>query len=252
MPALCPAIRAAALVAFTLLLTAPGIAAAEVTSLPDGRKLVIVQPESTPARGVILLIPGGNTTLVLRPDGETRSSNFVIRTRGILLKAGFTIAYMDDPGDLREPMARLRSIGKPVVLLSTSRGTILAAENAARLGSVAPDLLILTSPTTAGTGTQAELTHIPIPSLGNVNLRSLKMPTLVTTNDADTCRASPPEGAAGLVRRIGSNATLMTFSSNALLSDVCDALSPHGYYGIENDVLAKIIAWIAASTKPSN
>ena len=221
-----------------LLLTAQGAGAAsapEVTALPGGRNLVLVRPDTMPAKGVVLLIPGGSTLLRLGPNGETKSTNFVIRTRQLLLDAGYAIAYMDNPADLREPIHRLRAIGRPVVLLSTSRGTIVAADNAARLGADGPDLVVLTSPVTIGPR-----------SLGDFDARALKIPTLVTANDDDTCRASPPGEAAALALRLGANGNFMHFASSGAIGDVCEPFSPHGYLGIESDVMNAILAWISA------
>jgi hypothetical protein len=37
---------------------------------------------------------------------------------------------------------------------------------------------------------------------------------------------------------------LLTVSGGSLRSGPCDALSPHGYYGIEDQVVPAIVAWI--------
>src|SRR5579872_6189523 len=205
--------------------------------LANGKHLVIVRPDTASIKGVVLLIPGGTTLLKLGPNGETKSANFVIRTRQQLLDAGYAVAYMDDPADLREPVQRLREIGHPVVFLSTSRGTVVATANARRLGSDGPDLLILTSPVTRG--------HDSIDQAG---LNQLTIPTLVVANDNDRCGVSPPVAAAGLADRIGPNATLLRFSSTAAISDPCEALSPHGYLDIERPVVSAIVEWIKKSS----
>ena len=219
-----------ALVCCTLV---PARAATEIAALSDGRRLVIVQPDGAPPKGIVLLIPGGATTLSLGPNGETRSTNFVIRTRDQLLAAGFAIAYMDDPANLAPALDRLRQIAKPVVILSTSRGTIVAVKNAARLGPQGPDLLILTSPVTVGAD-----------SLATVDVHSITIPTLITSNVGDTCRASPSAGASALALRFTSRVSFLTFSSTAATSPPCEPLSPHGYFGIESTVMTKIIDWI--------
>ena len=209
-----------------------------MTTLSDGRKLVVEPAAGTP-KGVVLLIPGGSTTLSLAADGSTSSNNFVIRTRRMLGAAGYTTAYLDDPADLREPLVRLRELGRPVVVLSTSRGTVVAEANAAKLGADGPDLLVLTSPVTRGAGSLAG--------------RALPIPTLVTANANDGCSASPPDGAAELARRLGARATFLAFSSTEQRSDPCQALSPHGYLGIESEVIGKIVDWIVshAGSRPT-
>jgi hypothetical protein len=223
---------------FVLFLALAALAAAadpDVIALSNGRRLVVVRPDVTPIKGTVLLVPGGSTLLTLGPKGQTDSPNFVIRTRSFLLANGFAIAYMDNPSDLREPIARLAAIAKPVVVLSTSRGTIVAGTNAARLGSDGPDLLILTSPVTAGGD-----------SLAGVDLHAITVPTLVVTNDNDTCRVSPPGGAVALTERL-SSATILHFSSSQITGKVCEPLSPHGYSGIEVDVMRQIINWIESA-----
>jgi len=191
-----------------------------------------VQPDLPPAKGIVLLIPGGTTLLQLGPKGQTSSSNFVIRTRSFLLANGYAIAYMDNPTDLSEAIGRLRAIAKPVIVESTSRGTVVAGANAARLGANGPDLLIFTSPVTVGND-----------SLARVDVHSITIPALVVTNDNDTCRVSPPSGAVALAERLGS-ATILHFSSSQLSGNVCEPLSPHGYLGVETDVLHQIVNWI--------
>jgi hypothetical protein len=222
-----------------LALAATLVAALALTNLSDGRKLVVEQPQAQPAKAIVLLIPGGDTLLALGADGSTRSFNFVMRVRGQLQSAGYATAYLDDPTNLKEPIASLRALGRPIVLLSTSRGTITAAKNALDLGAGGPDAIVLTSPVTVGT-------RLSPGSLADVNVRALAMPTLVTANEHDTCVASPPDQAARLVSRIGPKATFVSFSSTALRGDPCQAMSPHGYLGIEDSVVAKITEWIAA------
>jgi pimeloyl-ACP methyl ester carboxylesterase len=236
--------RATAGIALALCATLPAIAAPEVTALDAGRRLVVVRPPNAALKGVVLLIPGGTTILAIGPDGDTKSSNFVVRTRGFWLGAGFAIAYMNDPGDLRETLVLLRKIARPVIALSTSRGTIVAAQNAAKLGTEGPDLLVLTSPVTTGTAGAAALAHVPTRSLADVDLRPVKIPTLVVTNDNDTCKVSPPSGAAALAKRMGTNATFLRVASTDSVGPPCEEFAPHGYYGIEDDVIAKIAAWI--------
>ncbi|MBV8074391.1 MAG: hypothetical protein JO140_03095 [Candidatus Eremiobacteraeota bacterium] len=198
-----------------------------------GRKLVIEQP-SVPARGVILLLPGGATTLSLAADGSTSSSNFVIRSRKLLQNAGFVTAYLDDPGDLREPLARLRALGRPLVILATSRGTALAVRESLRLGKEAgADLVVLTSPVTSG-----------VDSLEGFNVRRLAIPVLVVENSADGCPVTRPSGAAALAERLGSNGTYREVTSSAAQGDACGGLSPHGFLGIEGEVAGKIVEWI--------
>ena len=64
------------------------------------------------------------------------------------------------------------------------------------------------------------------------------------TNDGDTCKVSSPSGAAALAKRIGANAELIHLSSTEIAGPPCEAFAPHGFYGVENDAIAKIATWI--------
>jgi hypothetical protein len=223
------------LVAFFLSLTGLARADQTVIALAHGRHLVVVRPDTGTPAGVVLLIPGGTTLLHLGANGETDSGNFVIRTRSMLQYAGFAIAYMDNPADLSDAIQKLRAVAKPVVLLSTSRGTIVATSNTAHLGPDGPDLLILTSPVTVGS------------AIEDRDVARVTIPTLVVANTNDSCKVSPAAGAARLASHIKSS-TYLTFSSSDLRGDPCEPFSPHGYLGIEVDVLGKIIDWIKSNS----
>jgi hypothetical protein len=233
-----------AAVALAILLAITGrAAAADVMHLSDGRTLVVDKPAEKP-RGVVLLIPGGSTQLALDTDGKTASENFVIRTRELWTEHGFVTAYLDDPRDLREPIARLRPFAVPIVIVSTSRGTIVAAQNSARLGHDGADLLVLTSPVTSGApGARSARPGIAA-SLAEVDLHTIGIPTFIVTNDRDACNVSTPEDAAKLVTRFTPPASILHVSSSEVSSGPCDALAPHGYLGIEVDVIHQIRNWI--------
>ena len=66
----------------------------------------------------------------------------------------------------------------------------------------------------------------------------------VTGLDGDTCEVSSPSGAAALAKRIGANATLIHVASTESVGPPCEAFAPHGFYGIENETIAKIAEWI--------
>jgi hypothetical protein len=203
-----------------------------------GNRLVILHPDGKPV-GSVILIPGGSTVLDLSTDGTPDAAminNFVIRTREQYVSAGFVTAMLDDPSNLRDVIARLRPMARPVFLVSTSRGTIVAVKNATSLGDDGPDGIVLTSPITVGdTGTVLDF---PI--------ERISVPVLIIVNSGDTCRVSPPDGAQQIANRL--NASLVTeievSSSEQRSTSPCQAQTPHGYLGIEDETLAKIITWM--------
>jgi len=205
-----------------------------------GNRLVIQQPDGRPV-GSVILIPGGSTLMDISKDGTPDASlinNFVIRTREQYVSAGFVTAMLDDPSNLGDVITRLRAIARPVFLVSTSRGTIVAAKNATSLGDKGPDGIVLTSPITVED--QGTVLDFPI--------ERIKVPVLIVVNDGDTCRFSPPSGAKAITYRL--NASLVTeaevSSSQQLSANPCQAETPHGYLGIEDDTVARIILWMRA------
>ena len=71
-------------------------------------RAAIVLPDAPPI-GSIILIPGGSTLQKIDAAGTPSSGgNFVMRIRPSLPAAGFAIAYLEDPTDLRPIIVRMR------------------------------------------------------------------------------------------------------------------------------------------------
>jgi hypothetical protein len=203
-----------------------------------GERLVLELPDGPP-RGAILLIPGGSMRVTIDAQGGTTSTNFVIRTREQYVAAGYAVGFLDDPRDVGAALTRLRAIAQPVAIVSTSRGTLLAAQASASLGADGPDLLVLTSPITATSRTNPQ-------TVFDVGAARLHLPTLVVANDHDGCAVSPPHEAERFAKRLPQG-TFLRFNSTQATSDDCEPLSPHGYLGIEDDVVAQIVHWLQAT-----
>jgi len=79
-------------------------------------------------------------------------------------------------------------------------------------------------------------------------LEQLRLPTLIVHNRNDGCSVSPFSMAAPGLQRFSSAPVkdLMVVSGGNSRSAPCDALSPHGYYGLEDQVVPPIAAWIKA------
>jgi pimeloyl-ACP methyl ester carboxylesterase len=123
----------------------------------------------------------------------------------------------------------------PVWLVGTSRGTISAASIAARLGSSRVAGLVLTSTVWADLSAVTPLDQV-------------RVPTLVVHNRDDGCAESPFSLAANGVAALRGAPVkaLIAVSGGISRSAPCQALSPHGYYGIEDQVVPPIVAWIEA------
>jgi pimeloyl-ACP methyl ester carboxylesterase len=123
----------------------------------------------------------------------------------------------------------------PVWLVGTSNGTISAANAAVRLGPSRIAGVVLTSSVWLG-GIEA------------AHFETLRVPTLIVHNRNDGCRLSPfGQAAPALASLHDARARqLIVVSSSASLSAPCAAMSPHGYLGIEKQVVGLIADWIKA------
>jgi pimeloyl-ACP methyl ester carboxylesterase len=230
----------AALTAVALL----GTATTSVERIGHTRGAIIV-PERAPA-GSIILIPGGPTTQSIDERGKpSMSGNFLMRVRDDFVAAGFAVAYLEDPSDLRPAIVRLRQIVRPVFVVGNSAGTAVAARIAATLGADGPDGVVLTS-TVTQPGRQVTVTAAA------ADVRRITIPVLFVHNRNDGCFASPPGGVATLMARFpkSTDVTRIDVGSTRSDGDPCEAFSPHGYLGIEGEVVDKIVGWMHAHGVP--
>ncbi len=203
-------------------------------------RAAIVLPAGTPM-GSVVLLPGGTTRLQIDAQGESDSDNFVMRVRDAFVAAGYAVVYVEDPGDLRPVVARMRAIARPVFYLGTSNGTAVAVRSAVALGADGPDALVLTSTVT---GTSEQYPY----SAASADLSKIAVPVLFVANRNDDCRVSPPSALAALMRRLppGADVTRIDVVSDRTNANPCGPLGPHGYLGIEGDVVTQILAWMHA------
>jgi pimeloyl-ACP methyl ester carboxylesterase len=147
--------------------------------------------------------------------------------------------------DVAAAIAAMRQHAEvPVWLVGTSRGTISAASLAVRLGPprIAPGM----APGVAGVVLTSTVWQSS--AVSQIRLEDIRVPTLIVHNRNDGCVASP-FGLAGFgLRRLSAAPAkeLIAVSSSAQRSAPCDAMSPHGYLGIEQPVVQLIAAWIKA------
>lgn len=221
------------------------------------RTRLLVETVAAP-RAVAVLFAGGKGALAIDEAGGIGwgKGNFLIRARTYFLRHGFTAVSIDAPSDhagnlgsFRGTAAHATDIGAviahlrerykvPVWLVGTSRGTLSAANAAARLRVHRPDGIVLTSSMLA-TGAD---------SLFDFALEAIALPVLVTHHRADGCWATPPGGVEPLARKLTAAKPLAVrwYAGGEDRGDPCQARGHHGYAGIEETVVADIAAWIAA------
>lgn len=217
------------------------------------------------AHANVVLFAGGTGRLDLSASGAINNgeNNFLVRSRNLFLAQGFNIALFDAPSDQQghrgmrdgfrqtskhstDIAAVIRDIqhksNLPVWLIGTSRGT----ESVATAGIDHSDMIhgvVFTATVTAANDQGTEL-----PAL---ELDKITVPVLIASHKHDACWVTPPEGAeevkAALTKAPEVQVAYFEGGSKAE-SKPCNAKTPHGFFGIESQVVAAITEFINANT----
>jgi hypothetical protein len=216
----------------------------------------------------VILFAGGNGILNLSPAGAIGTDlalNFLIRSRQLFAREGLAVAAVDVASDRRgglngdirlsqqhaqdiaRVIASLRSrMGVPVWLAGTSSGTISAAGVAARLGGApaGPNGVVLTSTqSTLVTGLCGRTVYF-------AQLSAIRVPVLALSHSRDGCPCSPGSAEAGakLMAALGGAPAkehrAFSGGSPPLSTGPCLARTPHGFLGLEGEVVKAIARWI--------
>ena len=264
----------ALILALTLLTTAaPALAQSERVVEIDSRGQHVRSLLLTPAGelvGSVILMAGGNGRLDLAEDGRIWSlmNNQLVYTRAAYAKAGYVTLVPDVAPDLKTdknhkadvvanyragaPHAQdlgamveyLRKIKGPVVLIGTSLGTNSVADGVVRLkGAQRPDAGVITSPAFDRPGTK-ELTVQKVAG----DPKRIDLPFLTLVHKKDSCPASDTAAVDAFkawFERGGHKLDLITLDGNGkVVGNPCDANSPHGFVGLDQQVVDGIVGWI--------
>lgn len=251
-----PTVAALALVAACGTTSAP-TTTERIESIPtrDGVTLPMLIVEPSDPQGVVVLFAGGNGELGLA-SGQLQpqlADNFLVRTRARFASEGFVAIVVDAPSDQignenayrisPEQAIDANELVKwarqqwylPVWLVGTSRGTISAANAAAR--GVAIDGLVLSSSVTVGDPDKT--------TLHDVAVEDITAPTLMIHDDQDACAASPIDGAMALSTEFKSPITWREITGGATpLGTACSAKSFHGFLGRDAQTVRAIAQFI--------
>jgi hypothetical protein len=243
-----------------MLLLAPAAAETLVTDLPladGGGQRVLYIGEANP-RAALIMLPGGNGMVEIGNDGSIRrmGGNFLLRTLPLWQARGFAAVVLSPPNGMSlfgyrhtppyaerigEAVDFVRSRAKvPVWLVGTSQGSTAAVGGGARLGGKVAGIVVLSSVT--GRSSSGETLFESEPGL-------VAVPALIVANTGDTCPASPPGDApkiaAALTRAPIKEVVYM--QSLAIEGQPCEAMSPHGYFGIEAATVERVAEWIGSA-----
>ena len=212
------------------------------------------------AKAAVVLFVGGHGGMQLDDSGRPRTlrNNFLMRSRALFAEQGLAVAIVDAPSDrqshpylsefrqtadhaadVKAIIAWLRENAKlPVWLIGTSRGTQSVAAAAIRLGREGPDGIVLTATILASDRRSR--------SVPDMDVQTLKMPVLVVHHEQDGCRTCLFSDMPRLMNKLSATPRkeLVTFRGGENHGDPCEALSYHGFNGLEKDVVKRIAAWL--------
>ena len=223
------------------------------------------------ARIAVVLLVGGGGYLDLDNKGCPRelTGNSLVRSIPHFHELGFVTALVDAPSDhfgadglagfrissehaddLGKVIADVRARTKGAVwLIGTSRGSISAANAAARLSSSpAPDGVVLTSALMSGQ--RGAKKRWVAQSVFDVPLEAIRLPVLVVGHAADKCMRSPAELMGNVTARTnGLREQVVTVTGGpgrpgAPSIEACEGRAPHGFVDQEAEVAAGLARFI--------
>ena len=235
-------------------------------------KYLALRPKTEP-RNTVILFAGGDGLLNLQADGSigtNLSGNFLVRSRDRFARRNLFVAAVDTPnqvaidGNVRLSAQYAQDIGRviedvrtriatggKVWLVGTSSGTLSAVGVAAwttpssppiRVNVRRPDGIVLTATQTN------RVKGLCGRTVFNAALPAIGVPALVAHHLGDRCRCSPPKFAGKVVAALtGAPAKEHKTFSGGLppkSPGPCLAFTPHGFFGIEDQVVGAIADFI--------
>ncbi len=248
-------IRTTPLAAINAVSSFPVIEVHDVLSR-SGAVRVLVEETDDPV-AVAILFAGGRGVTRISDNGRIGSlaGNFLIRSRHMFRRHGFITVVFDSPSDSTQDLRPFhdgqtfandvgkvihhlrRTYGLPVWVVGTSRGTVAAGNAAARLGKDSPDGVIFSATLFDGNRT-ADVYDLP--------LENIQASSLIVHHRKDACVYTLPGGVARLEKRLikARRVGVMWFDGGFPRGNQCQARHYHGFNGIEDEVIAKMAAWM--------
>ena len=241
------------------------------------QKFILIKPDN-PVAAVVLLDGGYGKLKLASFFGKPSigfNKGFLARSREDFAKKEFIVAVPDVPSDKQKIYPRFRIGGehaqdiKAIVsflktggnisiwLVGMSAGTFSALNGAIRSGEQIHGIVLISSSTVSRDTWQIYDSHPK--GILNMDLSKVKLPTLIVSHKEDKCFVSPPSDAPKIKAAIANSpkVEVMTFTGGkkqkpfdrSLVPSACQPLSPHGFYGIEEQVVAAIAEFIKANSK---
>lgn len=219
----------------------------------------------------LLLLPGvgGHVDLDDKACARALTGNFLVRSLAHFHAEGFITAVADarsdHPGEdglagLRISVEHANDLGKLIVdlrtrtgaavwVVGTSRGTISAANAAARLaGASMPDGLVLTSAVTSGS--RSRLRPWVYQTVFDLPLEAIRIPVLIVGHANDACPRTPAAHMSAIAGRIAADRKQVVTVSGGASGvstpdlDACVGRTAHGFLDQEAEVIGGIARFV--------
>ena len=222
--------------------------AGELHAVP-GTSLTYYLVNSGPlSRTAFILFPGGDGADHVTVEGGRvkLSKNFLVSTAETYVKNGFTTVIVnsyqamtdnyrvstDHAKHIQVILDALTSRGvERFYLVGTSRGTLSVASLATKLSDPHLKGIILTS---------------SMASIARLDLPRIKVPVLFVHHVDDKCHHTPHREAKDISRLVSKSTTVSFVDVTGGLppqTGPCQALSPHGFFGVEGIATQAMINW---------
>lgn len=226
---------------------------------------ILIKPQKPVAS--VILFAGGHGALRLKSATSMGwgSQNFLVRTRDMFAARGFMVAVVDTPSDhqsARGMNAEFRMSGGhagdigavvdhlkkqanvPVWLVGTSMGTFSAAGGAIGLKNV--NGVVLTSTITRA-HPKWKIARSHPQGVASMRLSAITVPTLIVSHRKDGCDITPAADTPKLTKALSRSRkvdVVLLDGGGPPRSEPCEALSQHGFLGIEWQAVDRIAQFI--------
>jgi hypothetical protein len=210
-------------------LLSPAPSNAEEAVNVGGALALLNKPQT--ARAGVILIPGGDGKLNVKPDGSFSGlkGNQLVRTRKDYLAHGIATLTVDRGVNVAAAVSYMRKVASPVFVVATSRGSLRVPD--ALAGK--PDGVVLT----------ASFLNEIRPQLG----APASLPrTLVVHHRQDGCRHTSPSAVEPFKAWGGPKVTVVWMDGGTNVGDPCEARAYHGFNGLDANVVSTVSKFAAS------
>jgi len=223
--------------------------AGELHSVPGTSLSYYVVNSSPLSKTALILFPGGDGAdhVKLESAQVKLSKNFIVRTADTYVRNGFTTVIVnssraltdtyrvstDQAKHIQVMLDELTRMGvERFYLVGTSRGTLSVASLAMKLTDPHLKGIILTS---------------SMASISRLDLPRIKVPVLFVHHVDDKCNQTPYREAKDLSQAVSKSVKVTFVDVTGGLppqTGPCQALSAHGFFGVEDTATQAILTWV--------